>query len=148
MLNVVALEGRLTADPELRHTANDIAVANFTLAVDRSRKNKDGEREADFIDVTAWRGTAEMVCKYFSKGRLCIVEGCFEQQRFTDKNGNKRSKIVVVARSVHFAGDSKKSGSSGNSSESKPAEESNTPETSAGNNSDYVDIGDDGDLPF
>ena len=107
MLNKIILMGRLTRDPELRKTGNGTAVTSFALAVDRDYKPQDGERETDFIDVVAWRGTAEFVSKYFTKGRMAVVEGRLQVRDWTDKDGNKRRNTEVIADSVYF-GDSKK----------------------------------------
>ena len=108
MLNKIILMGRLTRDPELRKTGNGTAVTSFTLAVDRDYKPQDGERETDFIDVVAWRSTAEFVSKYFTKGRMAVVEGRLRVRDWTDKDGNKRRNTEVIADSVYF-GDSKRS---------------------------------------
>ena len=107
MLNKIILMGRLTRDPELRRTQSGTAVASFTLAVDRDYKPQDGERETDFIDIVAWRGTGEFVSKYFSKGRMAVVEGRLQIRDWTDKDGNKRRSYEVIADNVYF-GDSKK----------------------------------------
>ena len=107
MLNKIILMGRLTRDPELRRTQSGTAVASFTLAVDRDYKPQDGERETDFIDIVAWRGTGEFVSKYFSKGRMAVVEGRLQVRDWTDKDGNKRRSTEVVADNVYF-GDSKR----------------------------------------
>lgn len=109
MLNKIVLMGRFTKDPELRHTTNGTPVASFALAVDRDFKNKDGEKEADFFDFVAWRSTAEFVSKYFSKGRMAVVEGRLQSRNYTDKDGNKRKAVEIVADNVYF-GDSKTSG--------------------------------------
>ena len=109
MLNRIDIMGRLTADPELRQTASGIAVASFTLAVDRDRKNQNGEKETDFIDVVVWRNTAEFVSKYFTKGRMAVASGRLEMRKWEDKNGNKRISAEVQADNVYFA-DSKKDG--------------------------------------
>ena len=106
MLNKCFLLGRMTRDPEIRRTNGGTAVTSFTLAVDRDYKSN-GEKETDFIDVVAWRNTAEFVSKYFSKGRMAIVEGRLQIRDWTDKNGNKRRTAEVVADNVYF-GDSKK----------------------------------------
>lgn len=106
MLNKCFLLGRLTKDPEIRRTNGGTAVTSFTLAVDRDFKTN-GEKETDFIDVVAWRNTAEFVSKYFSKGRMAIVEGRLQIRDWTDKNGNKRRTAEVVADNVYF-GDSKR----------------------------------------
>ena len=107
MLNKIILMGRLTRDPELRRTQSGTAVASFTLAVDRDYKAQDGERETDFIDIVAWRGTGEFVSKYFIKGRMAVVEGRLQVRAWKDKDGAKRRSTEVVADSVYF-GDSKK----------------------------------------
>lgn len=106
MLNKCFLLGRMTKDPEIRRTNGGAAVTSFTLAVDRDFKTN-GEKETDFIEVVAWRNTAEFVSKYFSKGRMAIVEGRLQIRDWTDKNGNKRRTAEVVADNVYF-GDSKK----------------------------------------
>ena len=112
-LNKAFIMGRLGADPELRHTQSGTAVANFRLAVDRDFKDRDtGERGTDWIDVVAWRQTAEFVARYFTKGRMAVVEGRLQVRGWTDKDGNKRSTTEVVADSVYF-GDSKKDGGDG-----------------------------------
>ena len=109
MLNHITIMGRMTRDPELRRTGSGIAVANFTLAVDRDYNPKDGaEKEVDFIDCIAWRGGAEFVAKYFSKGQMAVVSGKLRIRNWTDKDGNKRRSAEVEAESVYF-GDSKKS---------------------------------------
>ena len=107
MLNKIILMGRLTRGPELRRTQSGTAVASFTLAVDRDYKPQDGERETDFIDIVAWRGTGEFVSKYFTKGRMAVVEGRLQVRDWTDKDGNKRRSTEVVADNVYF-GDSKR----------------------------------------
>ena len=100
--------GRLTRDPELRRTQNGTAVASFTLAVDRDFKDKQsGEKTTDFIDIVAWRQTGEFVHRYFSKGRMAVVEGRLQMRDWTDKDGNKRRAAEVIADSVYF-GDSKR----------------------------------------
>lgn len=110
MLNRIMLMGRLTRDPELRHTQTGTAVASFTLAVDRDFKDKNsGERATDFIDVVAWRQTGEFVSRYFTKGRMAVVEGRLQMRDWTDKDGNKRRSAEVLADNVYF-GDSKREG--------------------------------------
>lgn len=111
MLNKIFIMGRLTRDPELRRTQNGTAVAGFALAVDRDYKNADGTKDTDFVDVVAWRSTAEFAAKYFTKGRMAIVEGRLQIRDWTDKDGNKRRNAEVVADNVYF-GDSKKEGDS------------------------------------
>lgn len=113
MLNHIVVMGRLTRDPELRQTPSGVSVASFTLAVDRDRKDQNGEKIADFIDVLVWRNTAEFVSKYFTKGRMAVVSGRLQIRNWTDKDGNKRKSAEIVADSVYFA-DSKKDDSGSN----------------------------------
>ena len=116
MLNHIVIMGRLTRDPELRRTGSGVAVASFSLAVDRDFAPKDGgERETDFIDCVAWRQTGEFVSKYFAKGRMAVVSGRLQIRSWTDKDGNKRRTAEVVADNVYF-GDSKRDNDGGNSS--------------------------------
>ena len=133
MLNNIVLMGRLVRDPELRHTGSGTAVASLTLAVDRDYKSQSGEKETDFIDIVAWRSTAEFVCKYFTKGRMVVVEGRLQVRDWTDKDGGRRRSAEVVAENVYF-GDSKRAVSD---SDTRPAGEiTEVPE------------GEEGDLPF
>jgi single-strand DNA-binding protein len=127
--------GRLVADPELRHTSNDISVTSFTIAVDRSYVKSGSERQADFIDIVAWRGTADFACKYFRKGQLIAVQGSIQTRNYTDKDGNKRKAFEIVADNVHFA-ESKKDG--GNNNPSAPPQD----------NGDFEEVPSDDDLPF
>ena len=116
MLNHIVIMGRLTRDPELRRTGSGIAVASFTLAVDRDYSPKDGgERETDFIDCVAWRSTGEFVSKYFSKGRMAVVSGRLQIRSWKDKDGNNRRSAEVVADNVYF-GESKRDNDSSGSS--------------------------------
>lgn len=113
MLNKIIIMGRLGKDPELRHTQSGVAVASFRLAVDRDFKDKGtGERVTDWIDVVAWRQTGEFVSRYFTKGRVAVVEGRLQIRDWTDREGNKRRSAEVVADNVYF-GDSKKDGDGG-----------------------------------
>ena len=132
MLNRIIVMGRMTRDPELRRTNSGTAVASFSLAVDRDFKSQSGEKETDFINIVAWRNTAEFVSKYFSKGRMAVVEGRLQLRDWTDKEGNKRRTAEIVADSVYF-GDSKRDG--GDTVQSEPQ-------------GDFSEIEDDGDLPF
>ncbi|MBR3949134.1 MAG: single-stranded DNA-binding protein [Oscillospiraceae bacterium] len=114
MLNHIVIMGRLTRDPELRRTGSGIAVASFTVAVDRDFGGRDGgEKETDFIDCVAWRQTGEFVSKYFAKGRMIVVSGRLQIRSWTDKDGNKRRTAEVVADNVYF-GDSKRDNDGGN----------------------------------
>ena len=113
MLNHITIMGRLTRDPELRHTQTGTPVASFSLAVDRDFKDRtSGEKTTDFIDIVAWRQTAEFVSRYFTKGRLAVVEGRLQLRDWTDKDGNKRRAAEVVAANVYF-GDSKRDAEAG-----------------------------------
>ena len=120
MLNRIILMGRLTRDPELRQTQSGTAVASFSLAVDRDFADKStGQRPTDFIDIVAWRNTAEFVSKYFSKGRMAMVDGRLQIRDWEDSNGNKRRSAEVVAEHVYF-GDSKREGNSTATTPSAP----------------------------
>lgn len=138
MLNKIILMGRLTRDPDLRHIGSGTAVAAFTLAVDRDFKTQSGEKETDFIDIVAWRATAEFVSKYFSKGRMAVVEGRLQLRDWTNKQGNKRRSAEVVADNVYF-GDSKKDVSNSGTSAPAPVDA----------HSDFTEVNaEDGELPF
>lgn len=102
MLNNIVLMGRLTRDPELRRTGSGIAVASFTLAVDRDFASQGGEKETDFVDIVAWRSTAEFVSKYFTKGRMAVVSGRLQIRNWEDKEGNKRRSAEILADHVYF----------------------------------------------
>ncbi len=115
MLNHITIMGRLTRDPELRRTGSGVAVASFRVAVDRDIAPKDGgERKADFIDCVAWRQTGEFISKYFTKGRMIVVDGRLEMRDWTDRDGNKRTSAEIVVANAYF-GDSKRDSDSGNS---------------------------------
>ena len=113
MLNKIILMGRLTRDPELRRTGSGTAVTSFAIAVDRDFKSQNGEKETDFVDVVAWRSTAEFVSKHFSKGRMAAVEGRLQIRDWTDKDGTKRRTAEVIADNVYFA-DSKRDDTTAN----------------------------------
>ena len=113
MLNKIFLQGRLVADPEMRHTPSGVAVASFRLAVDRDFKDREtGEKKTDFINIVAWRNTAEFVSRYFNKGRMAVVEGRLQMRDYTDRDGNKRTAAEVVADNVYF-GDSRRDAEGG-----------------------------------
>ena len=152
MLNHIVMMGRLTRDPELRHTQAGTAVASFTLAVDRDFKDKEtGERKTDFIDCVAWRSTGEFVDKYFAKGRMAVVEGRLQLRDWTDKEGNKRRSAEVLVSSVYF-GDSKPKevDSAGGKAKAGKDDDFQLPgDFGAGSGGDFADLADDdGDLPF
>lgn len=122
MLNRIILMGRLTRDPELRQTQSGASVANFSLAVDRDFKDKQtGEKPTDFIDIVAWRSSAEFVSRFFTKGRMAVVEGRLQLRDWTDRDGNKRRTAEVLAEHVYF-GDSKRDAESGGAYTPPPAE--------------------------
>ena len=134
MLNKIIMMGRLTRDPELRK-AGETPVCSFSIACDRDFKSKSGEKETDFVDVVAWRATAEFVSKYFTKGRMVVVEGRLQNRDWTDKEGNKRRTTEIIANNVYFG-------------DSKPATQS---EDAAEPPEDFVpdfNEGEDGELPF
>ncbi len=144
MINSVIIMGRLTYDPELRTTPNGISVVRFQVACDRNFSKSGEERKADFIDVTAWRQTAEFVSRYFRKGSMIAVEGSIQTDNFTDKDGNKRKSVQVVANNVSFCGSKAESGTTSNPVFSQPA-----PSYASADNSDFEEISDDDDdLPF
>ena len=148
MLNKIFIMGRLTRDPELRRTQNGTAVAGFALAVDRDYKNADGTKETDFIEVVAWRSSAEFVSKYFTKGRMAVVEGRLQIRDWTDKDGGKRRSAEVVADNVYF-GDSKRDGDDSSGYSAAPAYKNAAPSNFNAGGSDFAEIGeDDGELPF
>jgi single-strand DNA-binding protein len=148
MLNHIVLMGRLTRDPELRRTQSGVAVVSFSLAVDRDFQSRDGgEKQTDFIDIVAWRNTAEFVSKYFTKGRMAVVSGRLQIRDWTDREGGKRRSAEVVADNVYF-GDSKRDGAApaqGGSSYDRPSYGNyDAPAISA----DFSEAEDDGELPF
>ena len=139
MLNHIVIMGRLTRDPELRRTSSGIAVASFTVAVDRDFGGRDGgERETDFIDCVAWRQTGEFVSKYFTKGSMIVVSGRLQIRNWNDKDGNKRRNAEVVADNVYF-GESKRSGDSNSAygGNSSYGNSNNYGGGSYGNNNNY-----------
>ena len=150
MLNKIFIMGRLTRDPELRRTQSGTAVTSFTLAVGRDLKSQSGEKETDFIDVVAWRSTAEFAAKYFTKGRMAIVEGRLQIRPWTDKDGNSRRSAEVVADNIYF-GDSKRDNAGEMGGYSAPAYTAPAGGYSApvGGPSGFAEIDEeDGDLPF
>ena len=163
MLNRIIIMGRLVRDPELRTTQSGVSVTSFTLAVDRDFKNRDsGEKSTDFIDVVAWRQTAEFICKYFGKGRMAVAEGRLQIRDWKDRDGNNRRSAEVVADNVYFA-DSKRDSAGGSDSYGAPPAYGAPAAPAygggqsygggygapAGDSSGFSDIDDqDGDLPF
>ncbi len=147
MLNVVVLTGRLVADPELKHTPSDVAVTSFTIAVTRRFAKTGEDRQTDFIDIVAWRNTAEFVCRYFKKGQLIAIEGSIQTRIYQDKEGNKRKVFEVVANNVQFI-ESKKEIGNNEISEKPIAESVDLSAYSSGNDDDFQTIESDDDLPF
>lgn len=144
MLNCAVLMGRLIADPELKTTTNNISVTSFRIAVDRSFVKQGEERQADFIDIVAWRQTAEFVSRYFKKGSMIAVQGSIQTRNYEDKNGNKRTAVEIVADNVSFCGG--KSDNGGNATNNTPAPTNEIPGNFGG---DFESIEDgDNSLPF
>lgn len=145
MLNCVTLIGRMVADPELRSTSTGLAVTSFTIAVDRDFVKAGEERQADFIEIVAWRQSAEFVTRYFRKGSFIAIQGSLQTSSYEDKNGIKRKKAEIIADKISFCGS--KSDSSG----SRPADSSAAvapPSYATGNSSDFETIPNDDELPF
>ena len=140
MINMVALMGRLTFEPELKFTPNGVQVISFQVACDRKYQSESQNRQADFIDCVAWRQTAEFISKYFHKGSMIAVEGTIQTSSYTDKNGNQRKRVEVLINNVSFCGSkSETGGAAGSQAE---------PNNSNPDNSDFDEITDDDDLPF
>lgn len=140
MLNVVVLTGRLTADPELRKTTSGISVTSFSIAVDRRYRSGE-ERQTDFINIVAWRSSAEFVANYFKKGQLIAIEGSIQTRRYQDKDGNNRTAFEVVANNVQFA-ESKRSDGAISMDGEAPASFSNA------DSGEFTEFASDDDLPF
>lgn len=157
MLNVVAIMGRLVADPELRTTTQGNSVCSFRIACDRSYVQQGQERQADFIDIVAWRQQADFVSKYFKKGSMIAVEGRLQTRNYQDKNGNSRTAVEVVANNISFAGAKRQDGQRAPSYEeqtanhvqqAKAAQNASQPAYTQGSMDDFAVINDDDDLPF
>ena len=158
MLNVVAIMGRLAADPQLRQTTTGKNVASFRNACDRGRRDANGQSQADWLDVVAWDRTAEFVCKYFQKGSLIAIDGRLQSRSYQDKNGNNRTAIEIVANNVNFAapksanaapmGDAGYGAPTAAPAPRPAAQAAPAPSYSAGSNDDFALIEDEGDLPF
>ncbi len=143
MLNCAVLMGRLVADPELKTTTNNVSVTSFRIAVDRSFVKQGEERQADFIDIVAWRQTAEFVTRYFRKGSMIAVQGSIQTRNYEDKNGNKRTAVEIVADNVSFCGS--KSENNGNATSYTPAPTNAAQGEISG---DFETVEDDDGLPF
>ncbi len=143
MMNVVVLIGRLTADPEARYTVSGTAVTNFRLAVERPFTNRDGEREADFINIVCWRKLAEIVAQYMRKGRMVAVHGRIETRSWENQEGERRFATEVVAENVRFL-DSPPAGSSGGREQGRGGNESDDEDLL----DEFFDDDDDDEVPF
>lgn len=159
MLNVVAIMGRLAADPQMRQTTTGKNVASFRIACDRGRRDANGQSQTDWFDVVAWEHTAEFVCRYFQKGSLIAVDGRLQSRQYVDKNGNNRTAIEIVASNVNFTGPkSSNTGDGGYQSApsyqnqqampARPNAVEAAPSYSAGSADDFAVIDDSDDLPF
>lgn len=153
MLNVVAIMGRLVADPELRTTPAGHSVCNFRISCDRSYVQQGQERQADFIDIVAWRQQADFVSKYFQRGSLIAVEGSLQTRQYQDKQGSKRTAVEVVANNISFAGAKRQDGQSVPSYEQQTVShvqqaKAAQPAYTQGSMDDFAVINDDDDLPF
>ena len=145
MLNCAVLMGRLVADPELKTTSNNISVTSFRIAVDRNFVKQGEEKQADFIDIVAWRSTADFVCRYFHKGSMIAIQGSIQTRSYEDNNGNKRTAFEVLAREVSFCGSKAETGSVAPAAAAAPAQ---APAYQTAVPSDFEEIDDDEDLPF
>ncbi len=150
MLNKVILIGRLTANPELKQTASGISVVSFSVAVDRRFSGKDTERKADFINVVAWRHSADFVAKYFGKGDPIGIEGSIQTRSYEDKTGAKRVAVEVLAENTFFVGGKNSGGNGGNSGGYQPtAQQAPAPVAfENGGVNDFMEVDVDDDLPF
>ena len=148
MLNHITIMGRLTRDPELRYTQSQTPVASFTLAVDRDFGGRDGgEKQTDFINVVAWRQTAEFVSRYFHRGSMIAVRGSIQQRNYEDKNGNKRTAFEIVAEEVSFCGSKAETGTGARQNE-QPARVQPAASFATGGADDFEEIPISDDLPF
>ncbi|MFV0412492.1 MAG: single-stranded DNA-binding protein [Oscillospiraceae bacterium] len=150
MLNVIAVMGRLVADPELRKTPNGVSTTTFTIACDRSYVKPGSERQTDFLDIVAWRSSAEFAAKYFRKGQLIAVNGSLQTRTYEDKEGKKRKVYEIVADNLHFADSKTSSGGGQGGFAQMPARisEQEPAAYSAGEPDDFSVIDDSEDLPF
>lgn len=146
MINNIVLLGRIVADPELKQTPNGNSVANFTLAVDRSFCKAGAERQCDFLDCVAWKGTGEFISKYFRKGQLIAVTGSVQARSYTDKEGNKRKAFEVLVTSASFCESKKDSGNA--DSNPYPAGDKPAPQYADGKSGNFEEVPAEDDLPF
>ena len=146
MINLAVIMGRLVADPELRQTQTGLSVTSFTVAVDRSFVKQGEERQADFIDVVAWRGTAEFVTRYFQKGSMIALRGAIQTSSYEDKNGIRRKKFEIIAEDISFCGSKSESGGGGQGQRFENTQAA--PSFSNGNVGDYNVDEESDELPF
>ena len=147
MLNNAVIMGRLVADPELRTTGTGISVLSFTVAVDRGFVRQGEDRQADFIDIIAWRQTAEFISKYFRKGSMIAVQGSIQTRMYEDKNGNKRKAVEIVADNASFCGSKAESGTGSFNRNDSVMNNQPAPSYSTADEGDFKEIPED-DLPF
>lgn len=147
MLNVIAIQGRLAADPEMRQTTTGKRVCTFRIACDRGRKDANGNSQTDWIPCTAWEKTAEFIYKYFQKGSMIAVDGRLQSRQYQDKNGQNRIAVEIVANNVNFCGSKESTSTAPQNAAQRPAAPSQR--TQGEPDADYAPIDDDeGDLPF
>jgi len=147
MLNVIAIQGRLAADPEMRQTTTGKRVCTFRIACDRGRKDANGNSQTDWIPCTAWEKTAEFIYKYFQKGSMIAVDGRLQSRQYQDKNGQNRIAVEIVANNVNFCGSKESTSTAPQNAAQRPAAPSQR--TQGEPYADYAPIDDDeGDLPF
>ena len=148
-MNSVCLMGRLTADPELRHTQSQVAVTSFSIAVDRAYQVKGQDRQADFINIVAWRQTAEFICNYFRKGNRIAIHGSLQSRNYTDRDGNKRTAYEVVCDNAFFCESKSGGGYAPAAMDSQiPTYTETQPAFSTAQSGDFEEIVGDDDLPF
>ncbi len=147
MVNCAVIMGRLVADPELRTTGNGTSVTSFAVAVDRRFARSGEDRQTDFIDVIAWRQTADFVCKYFRKGSMIAIQGYIQTRTYEDKNGNKRKAVELVADNVSFCGSKAETGSGSFNRDDSYMNAQPAPSYSTADAGDFKEIPED-DLPF
>jgi single-strand DNA-binding protein len=148
MFNKAIVVGRFTADPELKQTPNGVAVTSFSIAVNRAFAPKGQERQTDFLDIVAWRQTAEFICRYFAKGKAILIEGSIQTRNYVDKNGQNRRAWEIVADSAHFVESKNAVPAGGAPAPSDAMAPAAAPAYQSGSVDDFADIDDDGDLPF
>ena len=145
MINNITLMGRLTADPELKTTTTGLSVTSFSIAVDRGYARNGEEKQTDFINIVAWRQTAEFICRYFKKGSMIALTGSLQSRSYEDRNGNRRTVYEVVVDNVSFCGSKAETGTTGGGTSPNAAA---APAYQTANASDFEEIPDDDELPF